>query len=166
MFLPFNEKGKRKQPPSDSSRDKVAIGIVQKCIKLQLRWAYFMRRKTEFLSHRQIKYLLLLFCFVSVGGSLYLAVKGFHGNDKRSLFVTPIDVPVHSTKTGEEAIMPFLTITKNEVERIERFKRYIDSLSQTESGRKIKTQFLLSRPGLMDSIEALQKLYQLQSSKK
>jgi hypothetical protein len=165
MFLPFNNKEKSEQGNGDSFQNKVAAGIVQKCIKVQLQGADFMRRKTEGLSCKWVKFCLLLFCLVSLGCSLYLVLGSFHGSGKTSLHVTSIDVPVNATKTGEEETLRFLTITKAELERIERFKRYLDSLGGSENGKRLRSNILLSRPRLMDSIRFVEKLYQLQSPK-
>lgn len=166
MFLPFNNKEKDEQRNGDSFQNKVAAGIVQKCMKVQVQWADFMRRKTESLSCKWVKYCLLLFCLVSLGCSLYLVVRSFRGSGKTSLHVTSIDVPVNTTKTGEEETSRFLTITKAEFQRIERFKRYLDSLGGSQNGKRLRKNILLSRPGLMDSIRFVEKLYQLQSPKK
>lgn len=166
MLLPFNRKPKRAQQSREFLRDKVAAGIVQQCIKVQLQWADFMRRKTEGCSCKWVKYCLLLFCLVSLGCSLYLVVGSFRGSGKASLRVNSIDVPVNATKTGEEETSRFLTITKAEFQRIERFKRYLDSLGGSENGKRLRDNGLLSRPGLMDSIRFVEKLYRLQSPKK
>lgn len=166
MFLLFKNRGRKEQQGSNAFADKVAAGIVTKCIRVQSKWADYMQRKTEGLSHKAKKWCLTLFCLLSVGCSLYLIIESFTGTSKRSLGVAPINVPVHSTQTGEEATRSFHLITKKEFEKIERFRHHVDSLSRSTTGMKIRDSILSLRPGLMDSIRVIENLYQLQNSKK
>lgn len=43
--------------------------------------------------------------------------------------------------------------------RIERTKHYLDSLSKTTAGKMTRDSILASRPGLMDSMENIEQLY-------
>jgi hypothetical protein len=166
MFSLFKNKWQKEQQSSNAFADKVAAGIVKKCIQGQAKWANYMQRKTNGLSLQARKYSLLLFCILSVGCSLYLIAESFTGSSNKNLIVAPIHVPLHSTKTGEENSHSFLLITKKEFEKIEKFRRYVDSLGGSASGIKIRDSLLSLRPGLMDSIRVIEKLYQLQTSKK
>lgn len=164
MFLPFKNREAKKIQNQNHFGDRVAIRIVHKCIRMQLRWARYMGRKTEGLSLRWLKVYCIAFCLVSISCSLYLVVKSLHGGDKKGLKVTAIKAPAHATRTSEK-VPRFFTITKTEMARIERFKRFMDSLGGSETGRQIRAHLISSRPGLMDSIRFLEKLYQLQTSK-
>jgi hypothetical protein len=166
MFSFFNhKKPKEKQSPNPIA-DKVVASIVTKCIRAQEKWANYMQRKTEGLSHKAKMYCLLLFCLLSVVCSFYLIFESFTGTSKQSLGFAPINVPIHSTQTGEEATRSFHLITKKEFERIARFHHYVESLGRSVSGAKIRDSLLSMRPGLMDSIRVIEKLYQLQTLKK
>ncbi|RYZ25594.1 MAG: hypothetical protein EOO10_17870 [Chitinophagaceae bacterium] len=166
MFLPFNRKAKSEQQNQHSFQDKVAAGIVQKGIKLQLRWAHFMHRKTEHLSSSAKRICLLLFCTVTLGCSLFTMVKSFQGNRQVKALVTPIHVPAHAAETGDKHTYGFQPLRKDEIQRIELFKDYINGLHKTEGGKLLRDSILLARPGLMDSIRIVEELYQLQSSQK
>jgi hypothetical protein len=166
MFLLFRNKGRKEQQSSNGFADKVAAGIVTKCIRVQSKWAHYMQRRTEGLSQKAKKWCLTLFCLFSVGCSLYLIIESFTGTSKQNLGVASINVPTHSAQTGDEATRSFLLITKKEVEKIERFRHYLDSLRRSASGVKIRDSLLSVRPGLMDSIRVIEKLYELQASKK
>ncbi|WP_162944812.1 hypothetical protein [Flavisolibacter nicotianae] len=79
--------------------------------------------------------------------------------------MAPIRVPVHATQSGEENTWSPLLITKMEVERIERFRRYMDSLGESPTGRKHRDSLLALSHGLMDSLRMIETLYQLQTLK-
>lgn len=125
-----------------------------------------MQCKTEGLSRKAKKRCLTLFCLFSVGCSLYLIIESFTRTSKQNLGVAPINVPMHSTQTGDEGTRSLLLMTKKEVEKIERFRHYLDSLGRSASGVKIRDSLLSLRHGLMDSMRVIEKLYELQTSKK
>jgi len=50
--------------------------------------------------------------------------------------------------------------------KIKQFILYLDSLSQNLNGKNVADSIRKSSPGLMDSIALIEKIYQLQSSKK
>lgn len=164
MYLFKNKKKELRQ--ENNFPDKVAAGIVQKCIKLQLRWADFMQQKTEKFSLKARKWGLLLFCCLSAGCSLYLVVESLRSNKKPVLAPSLIQVPIHSTRTGEENTQSILLITKGEYQKIERFRLYVDSLGRSPQGAATRDSLLFHRPGLMDSIRAIENLYRLQTQKK
>lgn len=163
-FLKRKER-KEKQAPNEFA-DKVAAGIVTKCIHVQEKWADYMQRKTNRLSIKAKKYSLVLFCTLSVGCSMYLIIGSFAGSATKDFNVASIHVPVHSTQTGEETSRSPLLITKKEFEKIERFRQYVDSLGGSAAGMEVRDSLLSLRPGLMDSIRVIENLYQLQNSKK
>lgn len=165
MFLLFNNKARKEKQRPNAFTDRVAAGIVTKCIRVQSKWADYMQRRSERLSQNAKKWWLGLFCLFSVGCSIFLMIKSFTGTSKKNLSVAPIHVPIHSIQTGEENTRSFHLITTEEFERIARFHHYVDSLERSASGAKTRDSLLSLRPGLMDSIRILEKLYQLQTSK-
>jgi hypothetical protein len=166
MFQLSKKKVGQEQRGQPSVQDKVAAGIVEKCIRVQWKWADYLQRKTEILSPGAKKYGLALFCLLSMGGSFYLVRESFSPGDQRPLFASPIPPSLHYRKTGEESTRSFLLITKDEFQRMKRFRHYIDSLSRSASGQITRDSLLSLRPGLMDSLQVIERLYQLQSSKK
>jgi hypothetical protein len=166
MFSSFKCKAKGVGHSIDPIQDRIAAGMVDKCVCLQLKWAAYLQGKSERLSNRVKKCWLMAFCLLSVGSSLYMGIKSFGGGNNKTLIVTPINVPVHSSPSVDKSTHSFLIITKDEIRKIERFRLYMDSLGRSLAGKKTRDSILLSRPGLMDSIRVVESLYQLQSSKK
>lgn len=166
MFSLFKNTKRKEQQSQYSFHDKAAAGIVKGCIHVQTKWANFMQRKTARFTAKAKKYGLVLFCLLSVGCCLYLIIESFTVTPKKNLGVAPINIPKQPMQTGEGDTRSFLLITKKEFERIEQFRLYLDSLGRSHMGIKIRDSLLSLRPGLMDSIRAVEKLYQLQDSKK
>lgn len=165
MFFLFKKRTKPEHQDGSYAKDKLATGLVQKCIEVKSKWADYLQRKTNKLSSSTKKYCLLLFCFLSVTCSIWLIVQSFDGTKTKRLIVVPISVPAHPVETGEEKLRSYAMITRKEFLRLERFRRYMDSLGGSLSGLRIRDSMLLARPKLMDSIRLIEYLYRLQSPK-
>lgn len=155
-----------KELAKNSMQEKLANTIVTKSLQLQERWAAFMQRKTEQLSDRSKKYTIVLFCLLAGGYSLYTIGESLSINKKKSIAITSIKTPNHITQKGGEINDGTITISEHEFNKIQTFKSYMDSLGKSVTGRKIADSILLNRPGLMDSIIQLERLYHLNQSKK
>ena len=165
-MLPLFKKVKKAALGETTNQERTAGRIVQNCIRVQAEWASFLQHHSEKFSCRTKKYSLLLFCVVSVESSLYVFMEGFRGSTPKIIPVAQIDVPLHAVESGKENISSFLLITRGEFNRIEKFSRYIDSLGLSKEGRRLRDSILSYRPGLMDSIGIIKKIYQSQSLKK
>lgn len=161
------KKWAKKEPFQEANiQDKIAAGIVHKCISVQTKWAEYMQRKTEKLSLKTVKYGLIFFCLLSVACSLYLIIGSFSNGNKQHFVSVPISIPAHSMQTGDERSRSLFTITKAEFNRIERFRHYMDSLGESPQTAPMRDSILSNRPGLMDSVRFIEKLYELQNIKK
>ncbi len=98
---------------------------------------------------RKLKTVLVVFCLLGGGFSIYLITHAIFGTDKKQV---PIEVkqmnsPKHFDKTGSEINEPENYITDEMYREIQEYKHSMDSL-----GHPI-------RPGLMDSIKILEQIY-------
>ena len=117
-----------------------------------------LQQRTNHYSPRKKKLLLLLFVTVFVTESSLVIIQSITRKSKTSIAATRIKtIPVEFEKN----IAPL--ITKSEFIKIQKFKNYIDSLSTTAQGRKLKDSLLHNRPQLMDSVNFLINLYLEQS---
>ncbi len=155
-------KTNRKGVAKNSMQEKLANTIVIKSLQLQERWAAFMQRKTEQLSDRSKKYIIVLFCLLAGGYSLYTIGESSTINKKKSIAITNIKTPNHITQTGDGMNNNIITINEIDFNKIQTFKSYMDSLGKSVTGRKIADSILLKRPGLLDSIVKLERIYLLQ----
>ena len=166
MIFIFRNKRLQSNRKENPVQDRMAIKIVQKCIKVQERCAHYLLIKSERLSHMSKISLLLLFCLSTGGYSMYMIVRSFITTESRAFTITKIKSPAHVRDEDEENLRTTNVISLEEFQQIERFQDFMDSLSETESGRKIIDSILLYRPGLIDSIRQIENIYQSQSSKK
>ncbi len=131
---------------------KIAAGLHW----VQRSWADCMNKSFGRLSPRGRKWALLLFFFGMMIYSGLLVVSAF----KQGIHF--IDAPVKLSlpdvlrKTSPPPASPgqpsFLL-------PIKKFRHYLDSLGSTENGRLIRDSLLRKRPGLLDSIRQIEKVY-------
>ena len=132
MFELFRKR--KKKPATNTGQEKIVSVIVSKAIRLQERWAAFMQRKTERLSLRSKKYIIVLFCIAAGGNSVYVTIESFATGKKKIVTVTNIKTPKHLTRTGEENFQPIIIITESEFKKIHSFRAYMDSLNKSVAG--------------------------------
>jgi hypothetical protein len=124
--------------------------------------AGWLTNKTEKLSPAKKKVLLALFCLLFCGYSMYLiaAALFFPANKNSAVFIRRIHAPVH---IGKNFIGPDPVISAESFERVEYFKKQLDSVAKTDP--KAFQNLMHGRPHLMDSIALFEKLYYSQSKK-
>ena len=144
-------------------RDKVAKGIAGFLLSIQNRFASFMSAITNNLNKKAKQVYLAIFCLVFGGLSLYAFIEAFQNSERAVNSIKPaqISMPKYYDRTGTET--EGLTVSDKEINRINRFKKYMDSLSHSVKGRGVYDSILKARPGLMDSIKIIEQLYYSQS---
>lgn len=115
--------------------------------------AAFLQRKTARYSARKMKTLLALLCLFFLTGSVVVAVEGFQTKAALSPVPAMRFLPLLKENPQPQAV-PVKVL-----ERIHRFKRYLDSLGLTERGQVQRDSLLRSRPHLMDTLYRLDRLY-------
>ncbi|MBN8876818.1 MAG: hypothetical protein J0I32_04675 [Sphingobacteriales bacterium] len=158
-------KRNKRQESTISVNEKVATKIVRAVALVQQRWARYMERKSERLSIATKKKLVILFCLATGGYSIYLAGESLFQKQSSVMKVTFIKRPQYVTQTGDEKLSPSIIISEKEYAKIVQFRKYMDSLAATRSGKWKADSILVARPGLMDSINHLEQLYHLQTKK-
>lgn len=125
------------------------------------RLASFLQHRTDGYSPKKKKVLLLLFIIVFAAESILIIFQSLTRKCNTSIAITrikPLALPDESTQN-------FL-VTQKEFLKIQGLKNYIDSLSTTAKGRRLRDSLLHNRPHLMDSVNFLIKLYLEQSKTK
>ena len=135
------------------------------CIRCQSRWAEWMQRKAERLSAKGKLMALLIFVLLTGSYSIYLIGKSFSENQTPSFSIISIKRPAHIQKTRDEVKHTNAVISKSEYEKIHRFRQYMDSLAHTPTGKVLHDSILSYRPGLIDSIQIIENIYQSQIKK-
>jgi hypothetical protein len=165
MLSLFRKKKTKSAVKENVAQERLANNIVYTCIRLQQRWANFMQRYTERLSHNGKLIALSLFCLIAGSLSVYLIANSIMSRKASSFTVTPLKKPPYTNKSGDENTKALEIVSKAEYEKIQRFRYYMDSLVRSPSGKNLYDSILINRPGLMDSILFLENIYQSQNKK-
>ena len=161
MFFLFKHKNNQRHHKQNEQQDKLAQNIAFTCIKLQSKASKFLQDKSEMLPLKAKRCVVIVFCLISFGSCIYAITKGFNSHFDKSLPIAWIEVP-----TQIENINWKPAISREESEKIKKFKSYLDSLVKSKSGKRIHDSITANRPGLMDSLSIIQNLYQSQSLNK
>jgi len=165
MAFLFRKRENTEKTETGKSNDRILKQMVNTCLRLQNGWALWMGRRTHHLSRKTLLLLLLTFTALAGGYSIYLIGQSFSANQANAFSVTPIKKPGHVLQTGDAASQPDMIVSKADYQGIIRFRGYMDSLTRSPAGKAAYDSIILSRPGLLDSIRILEKIYQSQTKK-
>ena len=150
---------KSKEENTYLMNDKIATAIAVFLLSLQSRFALVIGTKTNALSMK-VKWLwLLVFCLLFGGFSIYEIMGAFRDRGK-TIKPTQISVPKYYDRTE---VLIQSQVSDRDIKRICRFKKYMDSLRGAQEGKIVYDSILKARPGLMDSIQAVEQIYYSQS---
>lgn len=149
---------RRRERKDNAGGDKVAKGIAGFIIKVQTSFAKFMNKMTGRLPASSLKILLAIFLLSGSALSIYFIMAAIINKEQSNVVqIDHLSVPRYYNK---EAVDSMSLIT--EQEEVQTFKQYMNSLQQTKIGKILYDSIMLHYPGLMDSIDQLEKLYQSQ----
>lgn len=162
--MKFNLKKNSKNSPAetDSFRSSLLHRFDEANLRLQLKCANWLERKTAHVSRKS--WIIILFSYIVFTGgfSIYLIANSFSGNKTKSITITPITRPTNAVPFKEKSIQLNVAINTTEFEKIVRFHRYMDSLSRSPTGKKRHDSIVHYRPGLLDSIAIIEQYYHSQ----
>nr|MBD3623431.1 hypothetical protein [Sunxiuqinia sp.] len=124
-----------------------------------------MERMTENLSRTKLVLLLLFFIALMAGHSIFLIGKSVLGNEANSVSVTAFKIPKHVTKSVGAVPQKDIAVNNDVFQRIIHFREYIDSLARSPDGKAMYDSIVANRPGLLDSINLVEKIYRPQIKK-
>ncbi|SHH93245.1 hypothetical protein SAMN05444671_4353 [Flavobacterium sp. CF108] len=129
---------------------------------LQDKWAKKMSVLTSDLSKQSLVFYLILFILITGGISLYNVYSGFSSKEYKQTGIgirinfKSLIVPKPSLNRANETLLP-----KEKFENITSFSIYLDSLKESEGGRKIYDSIKNYRPGLLDSLIFIENYYKM-----
>ena len=130
----------------------------------QTKFAKMMNKCCSKVSGQRMKLYTYLFCFLGFGLSLYIIGIAFLDFRLRSKFkIEQVSIPKIEDKKYDATIHSNILVDEESWEKIQAFKRYVDSLKQNDV--KAVDSLLEERPGLMDSIAMLEEIYYSQNTK-
>ena len=136
--------------------DNIARKISNCLLNLQSGFALFMGKQTAGLStiSKKIMFIVVCLLFTTISTSLIVhAIISKPSLNKINIthirFIPPVKDENHS----------IIVITQAAYNKLQLFKRYMDSLRMDKTGKKSYDSILISRPGIMDSVTLLEKIY-------
>ena len=141
-------------------KDRVASRIAGILLSIQFRFAVFMGLKTSTMSTKAKWLWLLVFCLAFGGFSIY-AFLGTFGQNQKAMKPSQLSIPKHYERIAPEVYKQ--PVTEKDIERINGFKKYVDSMRLSSNGKIWYDSILRTRPGLMDSIRTIEEIYCSQS---
>lgn len=150
----FNRK---KKAPGTSKPNRFYHILLNYIVRLQHKWSIWMQTKTKHWKSTHQKRFLFFLCLVLGGGSTHSLLQLFK-KDPISTFNSAPPTP----KPLPQLIHPLpqtFPVSKSDTQVFKRFHRYLDTLNQTPEGKHLYQQFLIARPGFMDSLAFAEKLF-------
>ena len=144
------------------NKDIIAEKISNGLLKMQKGFALFMSKKTAGRSVMTLKVMFTALCSLFIGLSVWFIVDVFLSKPSvHKMNVTHIRV-IPLVKEKEETTK---LLTTEVYQRLQLFRKYMDSLHSGKAGKRIYDSILLARPGMMDSVAVLEKMYLKQQNK-
>ncbi|MFH6936381.1 hypothetical protein [Flavobacterium sp. FlaQc-30] len=128
-------------------------------LRLQYKCANWLERKTAHFT--RLNWILILLCFIvfTSSCSIYLIVRSFSANKTGNIIITPITKPTNLVPIKERRMELNIIISKTEFEKIASFRKYMDSLGRSPTGKKTYDSIVSDRPELLDSLTILENYY-------
>ena len=164
MTTLFKKRKKKEATGKQEGQDRLIKAVVYACLRWQSEWALWVERKTECLSIKGKRIALVIFVLVTGGYSLFLMGRSVTKNQTLSFPITFIKRPVQMLPREAETTKANTLTSQSEYVRVHRFKRYMDSLARSPSGKQLYDNIVIHRPGLRDSLQLIESLYQAQST--
>lgn len=164
MLFSFKRNKKKAPDKADSFQGNLLQQFEKANLRLQHKCAHWMERKTAHLSRKSWIFILICFTVLTSGYSICLMIGNFSDT---MINVEPITTVGKSTNGRQAAEKHKLNvpISKAEFEKIVRFRKYMERLGHSATGKKVQDSIMLYRPGLLDSLLIVEKYYHSQFKK-
>ena len=155
---------KLKDEKKNTEKDTVAYRIAQAMVVAQTKFAKVMAKCFSKVPAQRMKLFTFLFCVLGFGLSLYIIGIAILNIRFQSKFkIEQVSVPKIQDNKYDATIKSNILVDEESWNKIQCFKRYIDSLRV--NGSKEVDSILEQRPGLMDSIAMFEEIYYSQKTK-
>lgn len=152
-----------------AGKDRTKIRLLQQFdeanLRLQIKFADWLERKTAHWSRRSWTVILIFFTIATSSYSIYVMVDSFSEPEVSSIPITRIVKTRNTIQTHEKMDQLKEVISKEEYGKTILFRKFMDSLGRSPTGKKIKDSINQNRTGLLDSLTIVEKYYHSQSKK-
>lgn len=162
MLFSFKRNNKKVPDKADCFKGNLLQQFDEANLRLQYKCAHWLERKTAHLSRKS--WIVILICFIvfTSGCSIYVMIGSFSETTASVIPITPIAKSINTMRTGDERDKIKVSISKAEFEKTVRFRRYMDSLGRSPTGKKLQDSIMQYRPGLLDSLTIVENYYHSQ----
>ena len=145
--MPFSGKHKsnRKLDRHNSKQQQIAERIVSRCQAIQNNASKSLQAKFETLATGSKRLTVVAFCIVGFSLSVCLIIRSFSKQAYKPISITTIRVPKQAVVNGQQPLRPVAVITKEEFEKIRKFRLYLDSLVKSQQGKSLYDIIIIYR---------------------
>ena len=144
---------KKRKSNESLLKDEAAIKVVNFLLKVQVKFSKVMSSFTKTFSEKKLKVLLVVFCLLGGGSSIYLIAEAIFKHEQPALNIEKINIPKYYDQGGDLLTGKYVEPDGNE--SLQSFRRYMDSLQEV----KLRDSILKIRPKLMDSLKLLKEIF-------
>lgn len=149
----------------DRIKSKLLQQFNETNLRQQYKCAHWLERKTAHWSRTSWIFILIVFTVGTNGYCIYVMVDSFSEPGVSSISITPIVKTTNAIQISKTMDHLKVAISKGNYEKTVRFRRYMDSLGRSPTGKKTKDSINQNRSGLLDSLIIVEKYYHSQFKK-
>ena len=128
-------------------KDEVAMKVVNLLLKVQVKFSKVMSSFIKNFSVKKLKVLLVVFCLLGGGSSIYLIAEAIFKHEQPALNIEKINIPKYYDQGGD--LLTGKYVEPDGYESLQSFRRYMDSLQE------VKDSIWKVGPESMDSLKLL-----------
>jgi hypothetical protein len=150
----------RKERASSDPNSSIGMDKIQKYyLFVQDKWAKKMSSATSRFSKRAL--VCLLVSFVIVTGSIYIGIilDSFSNSTFKIVKIIPLSKAEEAISKSSVIQQELIPISENEFRRITHFRKYLDSLARSPTGKATYDSLYGCRKGLIDSLLIIENYY-------
>lgn len=165
MLFKFERTNKKESDKADYFQGNLLRQLEEASLRLQHKFAHWMERKTAHLSRKSWIVILICFTVLTSGYSIHLMIGSFSDTVINVEAIITVVKSTNGRQSSVEKDKKNVSISTAEFKKINHFRRYIESLGHSPTGKKIQDSIMRYRPGLLDSITIVEKYYHSQFKK-
>ncbi len=152
----FGKKRSRTTKFIGDIRENIARGVAKGIQKVQNKWAGWMNKQVAKLSIKSQKVVFVLWGAIMFSACIYTIVNSLKDDPPKRNASGQMKLPrVRLQQPASRSI----EVSDRMYQRLQAFKNKMDSLGNTHQGKVSRDSLLKIRPGLMDSIDMVERIY-------
>lgn len=165
MLFSFKRNNKKAPDKADYFQGNLLRQFEEANLRVQHKCAHWMERKTAHLSRKSWILILICFTVLTSGYSIYLMIGSFSDTAINVDPITTIAKTTNGRQFSAEKDKINVSISTAEFEKIVRFRRYMERLGHSATGKKVQDSIMRYHHGLLDSLTIVEKYYHSQFKK-